>query len=103
MNVKELNLEVQAVGYSTVDDIDGSGADRKGMMIQFTDRTRWDGFYRKWFMIPEAHQTEMLEIALYAIENERWLAVGIEYPGNYKEIQDLVFPEVKSMFITKKA
>ncbi|MDJ0800771.1 MAG: hypothetical protein QNJ51_28840 [Calothrix sp. MO_167.B12] len=96
----EMYLEVHQVGYSTVDEIDGPGPDKKGMLIQFTHMQRWDGFHKKWFLIPEAHQAQMLEMAIAAIASHKKLAVGIEYPGKYDQIKSLPYPEIKSMFLT---
>ena len=99
--IYEMYLEVEQVGYSTADEIDGPGPDKKGMLIQLTDMTRWNGFRKKWFLIPEAHQTEMLEMAIAAIASHKRLAVGIEYPGKYDKIEPLPYPEIKSMFLTR--
>lgn len=96
-----MNLEIEQIGCSTVDEIDGPGPDKKGMLIQLSDARRWDGFARKWFVIPESHKAEMMEMAIAAMAHQKKLAVGIEYPGRYSDIESLPYPEIKSMFLTK--
>ena len=99
--IYEMYLVVNRVGYSTVDEIDGPGPDKKGMLISLSDMRRYDGFQYKWFAIPKAHEKEMLDIAMTAIAHEKGLAIGIEYPGRYQEIEPLPYPEIKSMFLLK--
>ena len=105
MGVYELLVEVNSVGYSTVDESLSSDADKKGMLIKLSDRSRYDGFHEKWFLIPEAHEKEMLDIAIAAISNEKRLCIGVEgehltAPGPYKEFKNQPFPEIKSMFLS---
>ena len=89
MGLKEFPCEVVAVGTTT------PISKGEGVMIQLYNW--WYPGFIEWFLIPEAHKTEMLTIAIEAINHANRVLIGIEEPGYRKEPEP--YTEIKSIYL----
>ena len=89
MGLKEFYCEVVAVGTTT------PISKGEGVMIQLYNY-RYPGFV-EWFLIPEAHKTEMLTIAMEAINHANGVLIGVEDPGGRNNPEP--YTEIKAMYL----
>ena len=77
---------VDEIEFSTIDFNQNDMNLKKGPLIELYDERRYKGFDRGRFCVPEAYQTEMLEIAKTALIHGKRVKVALESTEDFSEI-----------------